>query len=110
MSAHVRSGEGVLRVVPWLRTNGVNTNGAAAKVMSFDIFWRKRKVHPGTFRNIKAGSPEYAKSPSVKKHQFKQEKSSDPMSADHICPFPSPHSLHTIYIYIYRERERDIDI
>ena len=27
---------------PWLRTNGVNTNGAAAKVMSFDRLGNKR--------------------------------------------------------------------
>ena len=27
--------------MPWLRTNGVNTNGAAAKVMNFDKLWKK---------------------------------------------------------------------
>ena len=31
----------------WLRTNGVNTNGAAAKVMNFDRLGKK--VRPGTF-------------------------------------------------------------
>ena len=35
-----------------LRTDGVNTNGAAAKVMSFDRLGRK-KVCPGTFGKIK---------------------------------------------------------
>ena len=25
----------------WLRTNGVDTNGAAAKVMNFDRLWKK---------------------------------------------------------------------
>ena len=37
----------------WLRTNGVNTNGAAAKVMNFDRLGEK--VHPGTFGNLKVG-------------------------------------------------------
>ena len=36
--------------VPRLRTNGVNANGAAAKVMTFDRFGKK--VSPGTFGNI----------------------------------------------------------
>ena len=34
----------------WLRTDGVNTNGAAAKVMDFDRLGKK--VRPGTFRKI----------------------------------------------------------
>ena len=37
----------------WLQTNGVNTNGAAAKVMSFDRL--EKKVRPGTFGKIKVG-------------------------------------------------------
>ena len=37
----------------WLRTNGVNTNGAAAKVMNFDRLGKK--VRPGTFGKIKVG-------------------------------------------------------
>ena len=37
----------------WLRTNGVNTNEAAAKVMNFDRLGKK--VRPGTFGNIKVG-------------------------------------------------------
>ena len=39
--------------IGWLRTNGVNTNGAAAKAMNFDRLGKK--VHPGTFGKIKAG-------------------------------------------------------
>ena len=44
-----------LRLAPRLgcKTNGVNTNGAAAKVMNFDRLGKK--VRPGTFVNIKAG-------------------------------------------------------
>ena len=34
----------------WLRTNGVNTNGAAAKVMKFDRLGKK--VRPGTLGKI----------------------------------------------------------
>ena len=45
----------------WLRTNGVNTNGAAANVMNFDGL--EKKVRPGTFREIKVGEREYPKSP-----------------------------------------------
>ena len=37
----------------WLRTNGVNTNGATAKVMIFDRLGKK--VRPGTFGKIKVG-------------------------------------------------------
>ena len=37
----------------WLRTNGVNTNGAAAKVVNFDRLGKK--VCPGTFGRIKVG-------------------------------------------------------
>ena len=39
--------------VAWLRTNGVNTNGAAAKVMNFDRLGKK--VRPGTFGKIQIG-------------------------------------------------------
>ena len=41
------------REVSWLRTNGVSTNGAAAKVMNFDGL--RKKVHTGTFGRIKVG-------------------------------------------------------
>ena len=37
----------------WLRTNGVNTNGAAAKAMNFDTLGKK--VRPGTFGKIEVG-------------------------------------------------------
>ena len=39
--------------MPWLRRNGVNTNGAAAKVMNFDRLGKK--VRPGTCGKIKVG-------------------------------------------------------
>ena len=35
----------------WLRTNGVNTNGAAATVMNFDRLGKN--IRPGTFGKIK---------------------------------------------------------
>ena len=38
---------------PWLLTNGVNTNGAAAKVMNWDRL--EKKVRPGTFGKIEVG-------------------------------------------------------
>ena len=37
----------------WLRTDGVNTNGAAAKVIMFDRLGKK--VRPGTFEHTKVG-------------------------------------------------------
>ena len=40
-------------IVRWLRTNGVNTNGAAAKLIKFGRIGNK--VRPGTFDNINAG-------------------------------------------------------
>ena len=48
----------------WLRTNGVNTNGAAAKAFNFDR--SGKKIRPGTPGNIKTGSREYPKSPLSK--------------------------------------------
>ena len=71
----------------WLRTYEVDTSGAAAKVMNFDRLGKK--VRPGTAGEIKVGSREYPKSPSVKKHELR----SDPISADPICPFPSREGL-----------------
>ena len=38
---------------PWLRTNGVSTNGATAKVISFGRLGKK--VRPGTFGKIEVG-------------------------------------------------------
>ena len=38
---------------PWLRTDGVNTNGAAAKVTNYGTL--ETKVRPGTSGKIKAG-------------------------------------------------------
>ena len=40
-------------VLSWLRTDGVNTDGAAAKVVTFDRLGKK--VSPGTFYEIKVG-------------------------------------------------------
>ena len=67
--------------LPWLRTNGVNTNGAAAKVTNLDRLGKK----PGTFEEIKAGARRYPKSPSAKKTII----FSDPISADPISQFPT---------------------
>ena len=67
----------------WLRTNGVSTNGVAAKVTSFDRLGEK--VRPGTFGEDKlrlTGVPQ-------KCIRQKHEISSDPISADPICLFPS---------------------
>ena len=71
-------------MVVWLRTNGVNTNGAAAKAINFDRLGKK--LTPGTFGKIKVGSREYPKGPSVKKTC---KKCSDLISADPIRPSPS---------------------
>ena len=71
MSAFIR-----LFARPWLRTNGVNTNGAAAKVRTFDGLGKE--VRLGTFGNIQVGKREYPQSPSVEQQKIR----SDPMSAD----------------------------
>ena len=47
--------------VSWLRTHGVNTIGAAAKVVNFDRLGKK--VRPGTFGKIKVGERESPKVP-----------------------------------------------
>ena len=47
-----------------MRTTGVNSNGAGAKVMSFVRL--VKKVRPVTFGKINAGQREYPKGPSVK--------------------------------------------
>ena len=52
----------------WLRTNGVSTDRAAAKVRSSDRLGKK--VHPGTFGRIKVGERGYPKSPSVQNIKF----------------------------------------
>ena len=67
----------------WLRTNGVNTNGAAAKVMNFDRLGTK--VLHGTFGKIKAIRLTGVPKKSVKRHKI----CSDPISADPSCTFPS---------------------
>ena len=47
-------------------------------------FWQiGKKVRPGTFGNIKVGSREYPKRPSVKRHELRSDPSSaEPISAD----------------------------
>ena len=65
---------------PRLRTDGVNTHGAAAKVVNFGRLGKKAR--PGTFGNVKVGEREYPKTPSVKKPELCR----DPISADPICP------------------------
>ena len=44
-------------MIAWLRTPGVNTNGAAAKVMDSDRLGNR--VRPGTLGLIKVGQREY---------------------------------------------------
>ena len=74
-----------------MRTNGVNSNGAAAKVMIFDRLGKK--VRPGTFGRIKVGSRVYPNGP-CQKHEI----CSDPISADPIGPFPNAgdQNIHTL--------------
>ena len=69
----------------WLRTNGVNTNGAAAKKNNVDRLGEKY-AHPGTFGKIKVyDNGSTPKNPPVRKHDIR----TDPISADPICLFPS---------------------
>ena len=69
----------------WLRTNGVNTSGAAAEVNSFDRL--RKKVRPDTFgkTNWHCRLPGAPKKSLCQKHEI----CSGPISADPICPFPS---------------------
>ena len=70
------------RGTPWLRTNGVNTNSAAAKVLNSDR--SGKKVRPGTPGEIKSRLTGVPKRSLCKK---KHEICGDPISADPICPF-----------------------
>ena len=87
-----------------LRTNGVNTSGAAAEVSN--VFWRiGEKGTPWHFWEDKC------RLTGVPLRQKKKLKMcSDPMSADPVCPSPSAREedMH-IYIYIYMYIEREID-
>ena len=62
----------------WLRTNGVDTNGAAAKVMNFDRLEEGTPWHFWEDKSRLTGVPK--KSLSKKLYIF-----SDPISADPIC-------------------------
>ena len=90
----------------WLRTNGVNTDGAAAKVVNLTDYQKSTPWHLGEDRSRLTGVP---KRSLCQKTPFK--KCSDPVSADPIRPFPTLDQAlrgHIyIYIYIYRERERE---
>ena len=68
----------------WLRTNGVNTNGAAAKVMN-DLWQIEGKVTPWHFWEDKSRLTEVHKKFLCQKKWNLQW----PISADPICPFPS---------------------
>ena len=72
--------------------NGVNTNGAAAKVMSFDRLGEK-----GTPWHLWEDKSRFMGVPKKSLCQ-KNEIRSDPMSADTICPFPT--QARSIYLSI----------
>ena len=86
---HSALSSGALRF-GWLRTNGINTNGAAAKVKMFDRLGEK--VRPGTFGKIKVGSREYPESPS-KNIRF----AATPLVLTPFCPSPTGPRLSTAW-------------
>ena len=68
----------------WLRTNGVNTNGAAAKVITG--FWPiEEKATPWHFWEYKSRLTGVPKKPLSNKYEI----CSHPISADPICLFPN---------------------
>ena len=66
----------------WLRTTGVNTNGAAARVMNLTDWEKGTPWHYWEDKNRLTGVP---KRSLCQKHEI----CSDPVSADPICPFPN---------------------
>ena len=79
---------------PWLRTNGVNTNGAAAKVMNFGTLGEK--VHPGTFGKTQVGLS------GVPKKSLCQTKSAaTPLVLTPFVPFQEPSSSLRIASQIF---------
>ena len=68
----------------WVRTNGVNTDGAAAKVVKSAGL---EKGMPWQFRESKVNR-------STQQIRQKSQKCSGPISADPVCPFPSSGDLH----------------
>ena len=86
---HVR-GEGA----SWLRTNGVNTSGPAAKVINFVRL--RKKVRPWHFWEDNSRLTGLPKKSLCQKPGV----CSDPISADPICPSPSK-SYYYYYYYYY---------
>ena len=80
-NAYIANNNIIMIIIIWLRTNGVNTNGAAARVMNVDRFGKK--VTHWHFGKSNIGEQEYPKSPSVNKHEIR----SGPISADPFVPF-----------------------
>ena len=80
----------------WLRTNGVNTDGAAAKVVNLTDYQKSTPWHLGEDRSRLTGVP---KRSLCQKTPFK--KCSDPVSADPIRPFPTLDQALRGHIYIY---------
>ena len=80
----------IVDATPWWRTNGVRTNGAAAKVMDFDGLGKK--VRPGTFGKIKLsrlmGVPKRSLCQKTTTHAV-----TPLISADRMCPFPNASPL-----------------
>ena len=68
-----------MQIIIWLRTNGVNTNGAAA-TSNIHVDSLGEKGTPWHFWKIDVGQREYPKGPSVNKFEI----CSDPISADPI--------------------------
>ena len=67
----------------WFRTNLVNTNGAAAKVMTFWLIGEEGT--PWLLWEYKSRLTGVPKQPLCQKHEIR----SDPISADPICLFPT---------------------
>ena len=69
---------------PWLRTNGVSANGAAAEVMNSDRLGEK-----GTPWHFWEAESRLTGIPSRSLCQKTVSKCSDPLSVDPLCPFPN---------------------
>ena len=69
-----------LRRPAWLRTHGVNTNGAAAKVMNLARSEKGTSWHSGEYRFNGSTKKSLSTKPNI---------CSDPISVEPICPFPT---------------------